>query len=273
VEAICRALEVSRSGYYAWRKRRPSRRAQEDERVLEALTELHRRSRRTYGSPRMTRELQEQGYRCSENRIARIMRENGIRARTTRRFHFKRPRGEYYRAEGNLLQMRPAPKKANEVWVADLTYIKTGEGWFYLAAIMDLYSRKIVGWSTDGMRDTSLALKAFNRAWESRKEPAGLLFHTDQGIEFLNNAFKMRLKRCGVIQSTSRRGRCHDNAHMESFFHTLKSELLKFERLATRAQVRAMISEYIEVFYNRERRHSGLGFLSPEQYERKNKLR
>jgi putative transposase len=201
------------------------------------------------------------------------MRENGLRARTTRLFRRKKHRGEYYRAEGNLLQMRPAPRKANEVWVADLTYIKTGEGWFYLAAIMDLYSRKIVGWSTDKVRDTPLALRAFTRAWGSRGRPVGLLFHTDQGIEFLNNVFKMRLKRCGVIQSTSRRGRCHDNAHMESFFHTLKSELLKFERLATRAQARAMISEYIKVFYNRERRHSGLGFLSPQQYERTNKLR
>ena len=171
------------------------------------------------------------------------------------------------------MKSRPAPKKPNEVWVADLTYIKTGEGWFYLAAIMDLYSRKIVGWSTDKVRDTPLALKAFNRAWSSRGRPVGLLFHTDQGIEFLNNVFKMRLKQCGVLQSTSRRGRCHDNAHMESFFHTLKSELLKFERLATRTQARALISEYIDAFYNRERRHSGLGFLSPEQYERKNKLR
>lgn len=273
MEAICRTLEVSRSGYYAWRGRRPSRRAREDEGLLETLTALHRHSRRTYGSPRMTRELRERGHRCSENRIARIMRENGLRARTTRQFRRKSHRGEYYRAEGNLLKSRPAPKKPNEVWVADLTYIKTGEGWFYLAAIMDLYSRKIVGWSTDKVRDTPLALKAFNRAWSSRGRPVGLLFHTDQGIEFLNNVFKMRLKQCGVLQSTSRRGRCHDNAHMESFFHTLKSELLKFERLATRTQARALISEYIDAFYNRERRHSGLGFLSPEQYERKNKLR
>lgn len=138
---------------------------------------------------------------------------------------------------------------------------------------MDLFSRKIVGWSMDAMRDTLLALKAFNHAWADRGQPAGLLFHTDQGIEFLNNVFKMRLKRCGVVQSTSRRGRCHDNAHMESFFHTLKSELLKFERLSTRAQARTLILEYIESFYNRQRRHSGLGFLTPEQYERKNKLR
>lgn len=273
MEAICRTLGVSRSGYYAWRSRKPSRRAQEEQWLCKTLTELHRHSRRTYGSPRMTRELRERGYRCSENRIARIMRENGLRARTTRLFRRKSHRGEYYRAEGNLLQARPAPRRVNEVWVADLTYIKTGEGWLYLAAIMDLYSRKITGWSADRMRDTALALKTFNAAWKSRGRPKGLLFHTDQGIEFLTNEFKMRLKRCGVLQSTSRRGRCHDNAYMESFFHTLKSELIKFEKLLTRTQARDLISEYIESFYNRQRRHSGLGFLSPEEYERKNKLR
>lgn len=201
------------------------------------------------------------------------MRENGIRARTTRFFRRKPHRGEFYRAEGNLLQQRPSPSRGNDVWVADLTYIKTGEGWFYLAAVMDLYSRKIIGWSTSKLRDTDLALTAFNRAWHSRGRPQGVLFHTDQGIEFLNNSFKMRLRQCGVLQSTSRRGRCHDNAHMESFFHTLKTELLKFERMPTRAHARTLITDYIDNFYNQNRRHSGLGFLSPEEYETKNKRR
>jgi putative transposase len=272
VKGMCQALEASRSGYYAWRGRIPSRRTQENAQLLETIRELHHRSRRTYGSPRMTQELRERGHGCSENRIARIMRENGIQARTTRLFRRKKHRGEYYRAEGNLLRARPAPKKPNEIWVADLTYIKTAEGWFYLAAIMDLYSRRIVGWSMDKTRDTFLALQAFNKAWESRGRPGGVLFHTDQGIEFLNNAFKMRLKRCGLVQSTSRRGRCHDNAHIESFFHTLKTELLRFERPQTRLEARDRIFEYIEVFYNRQRRHSGLGFISPEQYEMRNKL-
>jgi len=201
------------------------------------------------------------------------MRENGLQALTARLFRRKRHRGEYYRAEGNLLRRRPPPSKINEVWVADMTYLKSTDGWLYLAAIMDLYSRRIVGWSTAAIRDTPLAMEAFDQAWTRRGRPHGLVFHSDQGIEFLNTTFKMRLKACGVLQSTSRRGRCHDNAHMESFFHTLKTEMIRGQRLRERSELHERVGEYIDVFYNRHRRHSGLGFRSPEEYEARNKLR
>lgn len=272
MKRMCEVLEVSRAGFYTWRKRRPSRREQEDGRLLEAIRSSFLGARRLYGSPRVHAELREQGVRCGRHRVARLMRESGLRARTIRLFQPKRHSGEYYRAAGNLLGERDqAPARANEVWVADMTYLRTGEGWLYLAVIMDLCSRRIVGWSMSAVRDSYLALRALNQAWQLRGAPVGVMFHTDQGIEFLNNMFKDQLQRRGMVQSTSRRGHCHDNAHMESFFHTLKTELVYLERFRTRDEARQKVFDYVEVFYNRKRRHSGLGFKSPLEYETENK--
>jgi transposase InsO family protein len=269
---MCRVLGASRSGYYAWKRRKPSVRVQANGQLLEHIRDVHQRSRRTYGSPRIHAELREMGVACGVHRVARIMRENGIEAKTVRLFRKKAHSGEYYREGGNLLAGRRPPRRTNEVWVADMTYIKTGEGWFYLAAIMDLYSRKIVGWSMDQVRDSLMALRAFNQAWQNRGQPKGMLFHSDQGIEWHNNTFKQHLRARRVVQSNSEKGHCYDNAHMESFFHTLKTELVYLERLETRALARQKIFDYMEIFYNRQRRHSSLGYQSPEHYEKVNKL-
>lgn len=258
---------MSRSGYYAWSSRRPTARQLENEQLLSLIRVLQRRGLDNYGSPRMTRELCAHGYPCSENRVARIMRENGLFARTARLFRKKPHRGEYYRAAGNLLRGQPAPTAVNQVWVADITYIKTPEGWLYLVAFMDLFSRRIVGWSIGQARDTVLAMGTFISAWRARGCPSKLIVHTDQGIEFLNKEFKDVLRRCAVTQSTSRRGRCHDNAHMESFFHSMKNETLKLNRVTSHADARARIANFMDDFYNHKRRHSSLGFLSPIQYE------
>jgi putative transposase len=258
---------VSRSGYHAWRRRTPSQRQLRSEQLLGVIRELHRTGMGNYGSPRMTRALRARGYLCSENRVARIMSENGVRARTVRLFRKKRHRGEYYRAAGNLLRGQPPPTAMDRVWVADLTHIRTPEGWLFLVAFMDLYSRRIVGWSTGQVRDTALAMDTFIQAWRDRGSPDGLTVHTDQGVEFLNNEFKQALHHRGVTQSTSRRGRCHDNAHMESFFHSLKNEALKLERIASRADATDRIAHFIDGFYNEVRLHSSLGFRSPTSYE------
>jgi len=275
IEEICEALEMSRSGYYyaLHRQKAPSPREQENRGLLGRIRSIHQEHLRRYGSPRIASELKEQGVRCSENRVARLMRRHDIRAKTKRAF---RPRTTVVAkddlvAPNRLKAMGPNPLQAlNQVWVSDITYLRTRDkGWCYLAAIMDWKSRKIVGWALDTHMESSLIGKTLDRALACRLPAPGLFLHSDRGCQYTSRDFQERLKSLGILPSMGQTGYCYDNAGMEAFWSTLKSELLPedgvFESLAT---ARICLFEYIEVYYNRKRRHSSLHYLSPENYEK-----
>jgi len=220
-----------------------------------------------YGSPRITRELWGQGRVVGENRVARLMRENGLGARPKRRFRVTTDSSHRQQVAENLLQRRFEVAGRDVAWVSDLTYIATAEGWMYLAVVMDLYSRKIVGWSMSSRMSTDLVLRAFMMAALRRRPPRGLIFHSDRGSQYSSRAFAKALDRRGIVRSMSRRGDCWDNAPAESFFKTLKSELIAKRIYPTRRRARAEIFQYIEVFYNRQRRHSSLDYMTPVEFE------
>lgn len=268
VEKMCKTFKISRSGYYAWRRCPVSRREKENAELLPRIKEAYIKSRCTYGSPRITDDLRDAGIRCGKNRIARLMRENGIVAKTTRRFKATTDSKHKLPVAPNILERNFTTDAPNKVWVSDITYIWTHEGWLYLAVILDLFSRKIVGWAMDERITTDLTLKALERAvW--RREPAqGLIFHSDRGSQYASEAFREALKGHGFLQSMSRKGDCWDNAVAESFFNTLKTEHVYHERFETRSEARLSVFDYIEVFYNRTRRHSTLGQRSPLDFER-----
>lgn len=265
VKRMCRVLGASRSGYYAWRTRRPSVRQQHNEELLEHIWDAHKTSRSLYGSPRITAELNDQGMRCSKNRVARIMRENGIRAEVRRRFRKKTTDSRHsYALAANLLIDR---KQVENVWAADITFIPTFEGWLYVSAVMNVKSRKIIGLSMSDQLSQDLTAAALTQAVSRQKPPQGLIHHSDRGRQYASYAYQDLLKRYGMRASMSRSGNCYDNAFMESFFGTLKTEWVHERRYRTRQEARLSIFEYVEVFYNRTRRHSALGYRSPEQYE------
>lgn len=268
VEKMCRVLEVARSGYYAWCKRPVSGRRQADGRLLEGIRRIHGQSRQAYGSPRITEQLRREGIRCGKKRVARLMKTDGLRAAAKRKFKATTNSRHGHPIAPNLLNRNFTAEGPNQVWVADITYIPTHEGWLYLATIMDLYSRQIVGWAMDRMLTEELVTRALLQAIGRRNPPAGLLHHSDQGVQYASHGYQQLLKDHGFIPSMSRKGDCYDNACMESFFHTLKVELTHRLRYWTRNQARQSIFEYIEVFYNRIRLHSALGYLSPCEYER-----
>jgi len=263
---MCRVLDVSRSGYYAWRGRPESLRCLEDRRLLARIRRLHYGSDEVYGSPRIHQLLAEDGVRVGRKRVARLMRRAGLLAKAKRRFKSKAHVGDKY------LVPRRRPDAdgltaANQVWVADITYIRMGQQHLYLAVVMDLFNRKVVGWYLSQKRDGRLTMEALNRAIRSERPSPGLVFHSDQGIEYASYALRTVLASHGIEQSMSRRGNCYDNAHMESFFHSLKTECLYHYRLTDPGTIERLVFRYIEVFYNRERRHSSLGYLSPQQYQ------
>jgi transposase InsO family protein len=269
VGRMCQLLSVSRSGYYAWCRRPLSSRAMADQRLSDQIRCIHAESRRTYGAPRVRVELREtHGVRCSRKRVARLMRTSGLRAKVCRAFRVTTQSAHRHPIAANLLPTQAPVQRPNQVWVADITYIATGEGWLYLAAVLDLYSRRIVGWSMSGAMTHQLVLNAFTMALVHRQPALGLLHHSDRGSQYACLAYQTALAAHGVICSMSGAGRCYDNAAMESFFHTLKTELVHDERYAVREQARRSIFEYIEIFYNRQRRHSALGYATPEQFER-----
>ena len=235
--------------------------------LLAEIVRIHRESDQTYGSPRIHAELREKGYRCGRHRVARLMRENGIEAKMTRRFIAHPGRHEFYEGTGNQLLNRGPATTVNEVWVGDLTYIKTNQSWIYLATVMDLYSRRIIGWSASKTRTSSLAKDAVQMAIAQRKPKPGILFHSDQGIEYAAHSFRALLDSHGIQRSMSRQGNCYDNAYAESFFHSLKTEMVYFKRFLSRAEAVAHIMDYIS-FYNTKRRHSSLGYQSPADYEK-----
>ena len=264
---MCRLLEVRRSTYYAWRKRPESRRTKEDRRLVIEIELSHKASDRTYGSPRVHEDLQEQGIRCGRKRVARLMRENGIRAKQARRFKATTDSDHNDPVAPNLLDREFHVDVPDRVWVADLTYIWTREGWLYLAVILDLFSRRVVGWSMSKRITSQLTLEALSVALWSRKPSPGLLHHSDRGSQYTCGDYRDVLDEHGVLCSMSRKGDCWDNAVAESFFKTLKVERVNDRDYWTREEAQTDIIDYIERFYNRKRRHSYLGYVSPVEYE------
>ena len=268
VGKMCSVLGVSRSGFYAWIRRQPSRRECENEAIAAHVRDVHRRSRSIYGSPRVHAELRAGGKTWGKHRIARIMREEGLWARSARRFRWIATRREELPAARDLLQRRFYATAPNRIWVGDITMIRTGEGWLHLAMLLDLYSRKIVGWATAASPRQELPLEAFRMALDQRRPRPGLIHHTDRGGQYSSAEYQNLLDQHGIRCSMSRAGQCLDNAVAESFFHTLKTEWIYHAHYKTRREARLAIFEYIEGFYNPERRHSSLDYRSPEEYER-----
>jgi len=267
LRTMCRVLQVSPSGYYACRKRPASRRAQRRTRLRVAVRAAYARSRQTYGSPRVQAALRAAGEHCAVNTVARLMREEGLQARRRRMFRVTTDSSHGRPVAANLLNRDFTAAHPNRKWVADITYIPTGEGWLYLAAELDLHSRRLVGWAMSPRLTTELVLAALRMAIEQRRPAAGLLHHSDRGSQYASRAFRAALAAHRMVASMSRRGDVYDNAVMESCFGTLKKELVHTARYATRAAARQAIFEYIEVFYNRQRRHSTLDYRSPAEYE------
>ncbi len=269
---MCSALRLSTSGYYAWLRRPESCRDWSRRQLLTRIKVIHGQSRRTYGSPRITAALRAEGLVCNEKRIAQLMRDHGIKAKTRRKFRVTTNSRHRYPVAMNVLNRQFTVTAANHVWVSDITYLWTNEGWLYLAGCLDLYSRQIVGWALSERIDSELALTALRQALGRRQPPLGLLHHSDQGVQYAATSYQQLLTEYAIIPSMSRKGDCYDNAVMESFFSTLKRELVAFENFLTREEAKAKIFEYIEVFYNRQRRHSTLGYLSPVEFEEINKV-
>ena len=267
VRRMCRVLRVSASGYYAWRSRSPSLRQSQDMGLLTEIRRVHEHSRRTYGSPRIHAELRAQGNRCNHKRIERLMRQHHIRARQVRRFRRTTEVLPGLPVAPNRLNQDFSATAANRVWTADITYLDTAEGWLYLATVLDLFSRRVVGWAMAEHLETSLVREALQMALTHRHPGAGLLHHSDRGRQYASTEYQALLAAHGVECSMSRRGNCYDNAVHESFFGTLKSECAE-RRFASRTAARQGVFEYIEVWYNRQRRHSALGYLSPAEFER-----
>lgn len=270
VSVMCRVLGVSRSGYYAWRDRKPGPKRTQRTKWEQQVKRAHEASRFTYGSPRVAVELREQGVAISENTVAKLMRSQGLAARAKRRFV---PRTTDSAHDGpvapNRLGRDFTADAPNTRWTSDITYVATGEGWLYLAVVLDLYSRRVVGWSMRPDLRAELACEALDMALQTRRPTAGLLHHSDRGVQYASEAYRARLREADAEPSMSRPGNCYDNAVTESFFGTLKTELAHHERYATHEQARRSLFEWIEVFYNRQRRHSSLGYLSPDAFEAK----
>jgi putative transposase len=268
VRLMCRMLEVSPSGFYAWSKREPSERALDDQRLAVEVAEVHKRSRRRYGSPRVHRELQNAGKRIGRKRVARLMRTQGLVARPKRRFRRTTDSTHGKAPAPNLLERNFVAGAPDRIWVTDITYIWTKEGWLYLAAVIDLFSRRVVGWAVSERIDAALCCEAVRNALLSRRPAPGLILHSDRGSQFVSKDFVKLVEAHRIVQSMSRKGDCWDNAVAESFNGTIKGELVEEEDFATRAEARRAIFEYIEGFYNSTRLHSYLGYASPAVFER-----
>jgi|SRR5437870_302443 len=270
---LCEHLEVSPSGYYDWLNRRtaPGPRALANQTLIQQIKVIHSQSRQTYGSPRIVDELHKQGCHHGRNRVARLMQAAGLCGRQQRRYRVQTTDSNHDQpiAPNRLAQVSKATAP-NQLWVADITYIETREGWLYLAGILDLYSRKIVGWAMSEHIDTSLVLKALAMALLHRQPPANLVIHSDRGVQYASADYRQALAQAGLVASMSRKANCYDNATMESFWSTLKLELVYRRDFATRSQARTEIFDYIESFYNRQRVHSALSYHSPVDFENQN---
>jgi transposase InsO family protein len=265
---MAKVLDVSRSGYYLWRRRKKCNRAISNERLVQAIRKSFEESKETYGSPRVTDDLKDSGIFCSENRVARLMKVNGIAVKQKCRFRVTTDSNHSYPVAANLLQQNFNTDRPNKVWVSDITYIPTRHGWQYLALIEDLFSRKVVGWSVSDRLKQELVLDAFTRALKQRNPSDGLIIHSDRGVQYASDRFRHILQRHSFKQSMSAKGNCYDNAVSESMFATFKKEIGKFGKFGTLEETKSLIFEYLEVFYNRRRKHSTLGYMSPEEFEK-----
>jgi putative transposase len=271
--SLCENLDVSPSGYYDWLKRRalPGPRAQENAALAKDIQAIHEESRQTYGSPRIVMELRKRGKRHGRNRVARLMTEEGLCGRQQVRYRVQTTDSNHAEPIApNRLADAPRPTAPNQIWVQDITYIQTKEGWLYLAAILDLYSRKIVGWAMSQHIDTTLILKALAMALIHRNPPANLLCHSDRGVQYASGDYRAALANAGLVASMSRKGNCYDNAFIESFWSTLKLDLVYRTEFPNRPQAQRQIFDYIERFYNRQRSHTAPGCLSPVDFESQN---
>jgi len=269
VVRLCHALDVSSSGYYAWRKRPPSTRGLANQALLVRIRAVHTRSRQTYGSPRIHAELVAQGKACGRHRVARLMRRNQVHAWQKRPYRVQTTRVDAaLPIAPNRLAQSFATTELNQTWLGDITYVPTAEGWLYLAAVMDLHSRRILGWSTSDLLTTPLAMSALQMALGRRPAASNVIHHTDRGSQYASADYRAALAVHGLTASMSRSGNCYDNAPMESFFGTLKTELIHRCAYRTRDEARQDIVAYIEGFYNATRRHSALGYCSPMEFER-----
>jgi len=266
---MCRVLSVSVSGYYSWRKRPSSQREEANQRLVQQIKAIHARSRKTYGSPRVWAELRANGKNYSRKRVARLMRLHGVQAKRCKRYKTTTQSKHSYPVAANELNRDFNADAPNRKWVADITYVPTRAGWLYLAVVMDLFSRKIVGWAMDSRITTELTRTALQMALVTRQPGADLLHHSDRGSQYASHEYQALLREHGIRISMSRSGDCYDNAAMESFFGTLKSELLAVVESHTRQQAKTAIFAYIETFYNRQRRHSSLSYLAPDEFERR----
>jgi transposase InsO family protein len=267
VKKMCIVIVASRSGYYRWKRQPQSNRQKDNEKILMEIRQSHNNSHRAYGSPRITYDLKANGIKCSKHRVARLMKENGIAGKAKKKFKATTNSKHDLPVADNLLKQNFTAQKPNTVWVSDITYIWTLEGWLYLAVILDLYSRQVVGWAMSDRLTSDFVIKTLYQAIGRRKPGGGCIFHSDRGVQYASADFRNVLNSHGFIQSMSRKGNCYDNAVAESFFHTLKIEHVYDYRYETRAEARQSIFEYIEMFYNRQRRHSALGYRSPVSFE------
>lgn len=268
IKLLCAVFAVSRSGYYTWAKSTDSPRTRHDRALRLKIAEVHRQSRQTYGSPRITAELRASGERVGRHRVARLMRQDGLCGRQKRRYRVRTTDSRHsHPIAPNRLATLPAPTKPNQVWVSDLTYVATDEGWLYLAGVLDHCSRRLVGWAMGSTLNTAVPLAALQMALRQCKPAAGLVHHSDRGVQYASADYRSALAAHGLVPSMSRKGNCYDNATMEAFWSTLKNELVHRHRFATRAEARTAIFDYIETFYNPSRRHSSLHYQSPLDYE------
>ncbi len=265
---MCRALDVRRSGYYAWRNRPESERSRENRRILGQIEVEYAKGKKVYGSPRIHDALRAQGETCGRKLVERLMAENGIRAIQSKKFVVTTDSEHEQPVAENVLNRQFEVDEPNKVWLTDITYIPTAEGWLYLSGVMDLCTRAVVGWSMGESLASSLTTDALKMAYQSREPGKGLLHHSDRGSQYASEEYRKLLTDYGMEQSMSRKGNCWDNAPMESFFSTLKKERVHHRRYRTRQEARRDIFEYIEVFYNRQRRHSSLGSMSPADFEK-----
>jgi transposase InsO family protein len=266
VGLLCRVLKVSRSGFYAWLDRAPSQRAQDDERLKVAITAAHVQTRETYGVRRMWPELLAQGFETGRDRVMRLRRELGLRCRQKRKFKATTNSKHGFPVAENLLEQTFAPTRPNQAWVSDITYVATDEGWLYLAGIKDVFTCEMVGYAMGARMTQELTAQALWRAVRGKRPAPGLILHSDRGSQYCADDYRKLVAQFGMLASMSRKGNCYDNAPMESFWGSMKNEMVHHQRYATRANAESAIKEYIEIFYNRQRRHSRLGNISPARF-------
>jgi putative transposase len=272
VSTMCRVLGVTKSGFYAWKKRPKPERERRDAQLAATVAAVHQRSRRTYGSPRVHRELKARGVRVGKKRVERLMRENGLQGRSKRRFKRTTDSRHGGPIAPNVLARQFNVSEPDRAWVTDVTAVATDEGWLYLAPMLDLCSRRVLAWAASDRNDTALALDVLRQALRARRPPAGLLHHSDRGSPYASDDYRAELRACGARQSMSRKGDCWDNAVAESFFATLRAELVDHERYPTREAALRSIGDYIDNFYNVERRHSHLDYFNPIEFELRSRL-